>query len=84
MSASVVAQDDTLKRSAVRPCHTVAPHQQVPSREQPHDFPRIGRLPGKRPSKPREQRGRRAWRDRTLRQRLEIARSALRRLLERR
>ena len=30
-SASVVAQDDTLMRIAVRPCHTVPPHQHVPS-----------------------------------------------------
>jgi hypothetical protein len=30
-SASVVAQLQTLMRIAVRPCHTVAPHQQVPS-----------------------------------------------------
>ena len=30
-SASVVAQDDTLIRIAVRPCQTVTPHQQVPS-----------------------------------------------------
>ena len=30
-SKSVVAQDDTLIRIAVRPCQTVAPHQQVPS-----------------------------------------------------
>ena len=29
-SASVVAHDDTLMRMAVRPCHTVPPHQQVP------------------------------------------------------
>jgi hypothetical protein len=30
-SSSVVAQDETLMRIAVRPCHTVVPHQQVPS-----------------------------------------------------
>ena len=30
-SCSVVAQDETLMRIAVRPCHTVPPHQQVPS-----------------------------------------------------
>ena len=30
-SKSVVAQDDTLIRIAVRPCQTVTPHQQVPS-----------------------------------------------------
>jgi hypothetical protein len=30
-SSSVVAQDETLMRMAVRPCHTVPPHQQVPS-----------------------------------------------------
>ena len=30
-SSSVVAQDDTLMRIAVRPCQTVPPHQQVPS-----------------------------------------------------
>lgn len=31
MSASVVAHDDTLMRIACRPCHTVPPHQHVPS-----------------------------------------------------
>src|SRR5487761_1938704 len=31
-SSSVVAQFDTLMRIAVRPCHSVPPHQQVPSR----------------------------------------------------
>lgn len=30
-SWSVVCQDDTLIRIAARPCHTVPPHQQVPS-----------------------------------------------------
>src|SRR5271157_465837 len=30
-SASVVAQEETLMRMAERPCHTVPPHQQVPS-----------------------------------------------------
>ena len=30
-SASVVAQQETLMRMAVRPCQTVTPHQQVPS-----------------------------------------------------
>jgi hypothetical protein len=30
-SASVVAQEDTLMRMAWRPCHTVPPHQHVPS-----------------------------------------------------
>ena len=30
-SASVVAHEHTLMRMAVRPCHTVPPHQQVPS-----------------------------------------------------
>jgi hypothetical protein len=30
-SASVVAHEITLTRIAVRPCHTVAPHQHVPS-----------------------------------------------------
>ena len=30
-SSSVVAQDDTLMRIAVRPCQTVMPHQHVPS-----------------------------------------------------
>src|SRR6266545_1075165 len=31
ISASVVAQDETLIRIAVCPCQTVPPHQQVPS-----------------------------------------------------
>jgi hypothetical protein len=31
-SSSVVTQFDTLIRIAVRPCHCVPPHQQVPSR----------------------------------------------------
>src|ERR1019366_5192321 len=31
-SSRVVAQEDTLIRMAVRPCHVVGPHQQVPSR----------------------------------------------------
>jgi hypothetical protein len=31
MSSSVVAHDDTLIRIAVLPCHTVPPHQHVPS-----------------------------------------------------
>ena len=35
--ASVVAHDDTLMRIAVRPCQTVTPHQQVPSRLQRRD-----------------------------------------------
>ncbi len=30
-SSSVVAHDETLMRIAARPCHTVPPHQQVPS-----------------------------------------------------
>ena len=30
-SASVVAQEETLMRMAARPCHSVGPHQQVPS-----------------------------------------------------
>ena len=30
-SSVVVAHDDTLMRIAVFPCHTVEPHQQVPS-----------------------------------------------------
>jgi hypothetical protein len=30
-SSSVVAQQDTLMRMAARPCHSVPPHQQVPS-----------------------------------------------------
>ena len=30
-SSSRVAQDETLMRIAVRPCHTVPPHQHVPS-----------------------------------------------------
>jgi len=30
-SSLVVAQEDTLMRMAVWPCHTVEPHQQVPS-----------------------------------------------------
>ena len=30
-SSSVVAQDDTLIRMAARPCHSVPPHQHVPS-----------------------------------------------------
>ena len=31
MSSSVVAQQDTLIRMAAWPCHSVPPHQQVPS-----------------------------------------------------
>src|SRR5207247_9810751 len=31
-SSSVVAHDDTLTRIAVRPCHSVPPHQHTPSR----------------------------------------------------
>ena len=31
MSSSEVAHDDTLMRIAVLPCHTVPPHQHVPS-----------------------------------------------------
>jgi hypothetical protein len=38
-SCSVVAHDDTLIRIAVRPCHSVPPHQQVPARE-PRRSPR--------------------------------------------
>ena len=30
-SSSVVAHEETLIRMAARPCHTVPPHQQVPS-----------------------------------------------------